>query len=119
MEIIDGSRAHILEIQTGMRCYVAALLVVAGCVEEDAECMCVEYEIVSDVGFTQLSIAWSESTRMWTDDFVTADDVRGRLLGFQRHYQRMARPFEWRFTRADLVRLLRRCALPAAVPKAA
>jgi hypothetical protein len=53
------------------------------------------------------------------DDFVTPEDVRERLLGFQRHYQRIARPFEWRFTRADLVRLLRRCSAPAQLPKAA
>jgi len=53
------------------------------------------------------------------DDFVTPEDVRERLLGFQRHYQRIARPFEWRFTQADLVRLLRRCPAPARLPKAA
>jgi hypothetical protein len=43
------------------------------------------------------------------DDFATQAEVTTRLLGFQRHYQRMARPFEWRFTRADLAKLLRRC----------
>lgn len=42
-------------------------------------------------------------------DFATQAEVTTRLLGFQRHYQRMARPFEWRFTRADLAKLLRRC----------
>jgi hypothetical protein len=43
------------------------------------------------------------------DDFATQAEVTTRLLGFQRHYQRIARPFEWRFTRADLAKLLRRC----------
>jgi hypothetical protein len=43
------------------------------------------------------------------DAFATQAEVRTRLLGFQRHYQRMAQPFEWRFTRADLAKLLRRC----------
>jgi hypothetical protein len=43
------------------------------------------------------------------DAFATQAEVTTRLRGFQRHYQRMARPFEWRFTRADLAKLLRRC----------
>jgi hypothetical protein len=34
--------------------------------------------------------------------------VEQRLLGFQRRYQQTAVPFDWRFTRADLDRLLRR-----------
>jgi hypothetical protein len=31
-----------------------------------------------------------------------------RLLGFQRRYQQTAAPFDWRYTRADLDRLLKR-----------
>ena len=31
-----------------------------------------------------------------------------RLLAFQRRYQQTAAPFDWRFTRSDLDRLLRR-----------
>ena len=31
-----------------------------------------------------------------------------RLLGFQRRYQQTAVPFDWRFSRGDLDRLLRR-----------
>src|SRR6266403_4792663 len=31
--------------------------------------------------------------------------------GFERHYETIARPFEWRFTRHDLTRLLRRLGL--------
>lgn len=46
-------------------------------------------------------------------DFVTVAAAAARILGFQRHYQKVARPFEWRFTRRDLARLLARCALPA------
>jgi hypothetical protein len=30
------------------------------------------------------------------------------LLGFQRRYEQIAAPFDWRFTRSDLDRLLRR-----------
>ena len=29
-----------------------------------------------------------------------------RVLGFQTHYERVAQPFEWKFTRADLGRVL-------------
>jgi hypothetical protein len=46
-------------------------------------------------------------------DFASQDAVADRILGFQQHYQSVARPFEWRFTRQDLTRLLTRCA-PAA-----
>ena len=31
---------------------------------------------------------------------------QNRLLAFQRHYEALARPFEWTFTRRDLARLL-------------
>lgn len=53
------------------------------------------------------------------DDFATQADVAKRLVEFQRHYQQIARPFEWRFTRDDLVRLLRRCAPSRPLRKAA
>jgi hypothetical protein len=35
-----------------------------------------------------------------------------RILDFQRHYQSIARPFEWRFTRKDLAALLRKLEHP-------
>jgi DDE superfamily endonuclease len=53
------------------------------------------------------------------NDFTDLDEVAHRLLGFQRHYEQTAVPFAWRFTRADLERLLRhlrvaeRCAAAA------
>lgn len=43
------------------------------------------------------------------DDFDSRDAMEARILGFQNHYQRVATPFEWRFTRQDLGRLLQRC----------
>jgi hypothetical protein len=43
-------------------------------------------------------------------DFATAPAAAERILGFQRHYQAIAHPFQWRFTRRDLARLLARCA---------
>jgi hypothetical protein len=42
-------------------------------------------------------------------DFASPDAVAHRILGFQAHYQTIARPFAWRFTRRDLARLLTRC----------
>ena len=42
-------------------------------------------------------------------DFSSQSAVADRILGFQQHYQTVARPFEWRFTRQDLARLLSRC----------
>jgi transposase len=42
------------------------------------------------------------------NDFTDLDEVARRLLGFQRRYQQTAVPFDWRFTRADLAKLLRR-----------
>jgi DDE superfamily endonuclease len=41
-------------------------------------------------------------------DFLDRAEVEARLLGFQRRYQQTAVPFGWRFTRADLDRLLHR-----------
>jgi hypothetical protein len=42
------------------------------------------------------------------NDFLDLAEVEARLLGFQRRYQQTAVPFNWRYTRADLDRLLRR-----------
>jgi hypothetical protein len=42
------------------------------------------------------------------DDFSSLSTLAQRILDFQRHYQRIGRPFEWRFTRKDLGALLRR-----------
>jgi len=40
------------------------------------------------------------------NDFDSLADVESRLLAFQRHYETLARPFEWTFTRRNLARLL-------------
>ena len=42
------------------------------------------------------------------NDFDDLAAVEERLLAFERHYEEIARPFEWKFTRADLDRLLMR-----------
>ena len=46
-------------------------------------------------------------------DAVSLDELAGRILAFQADYERLARPFEWKFTRADLDRLLQRIAARA------
>ncbi len=49
---------------------------------------------------------------------LTPTDVAGpaelaaRILGFQDHYEQIATPFEWKFTRDDLDRMLARASLP-------
>jgi hypothetical protein len=40
------------------------------------------------------------------NDFASLPALAQRILAFQLHYQRIARPFEWRFTRRDLAALL-------------
>ena len=42
------------------------------------------------------------------NDFHDLAAVEEQLLAFQRHYQEVAQPFEWTFTRRDLDRLLER-----------
>ena len=42
------------------------------------------------------------------NDFRSLTTLQERLLGFERHYQAVAKPFQWRFTRRDLQNLMRR-----------
>jgi hypothetical protein len=42
------------------------------------------------------------------NDFTSLDEVAERLLAFERRYEQIARPFEWKFTRDDLASLMRR-----------
>jgi DDE superfamily endonuclease/Helix-turn-helix domain len=53
------------------------------------------------------------------NDFTDLIEVEQRLLGFQRRYEHAAEPFDWRFTRTDLDRLLRRLDETAHLTKAA
>jgi hypothetical protein len=41
-------------------------------------------------------------------DFSSMEDLADRLLRFQKHYEAIAKPFEWRFTKRDLLRLVER-----------
>ena len=40
------------------------------------------------------------------NDLPSLTAVEDRLLRFQEHYEQVAKPFEWNFTRRDLRRLL-------------
>ena len=53
--------------------------------------------------------------------FTSQDQVARRILGFQDHYQEIASPFTWTFTRRNLRRLKARSprSRPAALPHAA
>lgn len=41
-------------------------------------------------------------------DFEDLDELAAQILAFEEHYNAAARPFDWRFTRTDLNRLLAR-----------
>lgn len=58
----------------------------------------------------QIEIYFSVFTRKaWTpDDFASFEAAEARILGFQKHYQQVAEPFEWKFTRKDLAKLMAR-----------
>lgn len=53
------------------------------------------------------------------DDFDSRQAITERILGFQAHYQQIAAPFEWRFNRHDLHRLLSTTPQPQALRPAA
>ena len=42
------------------------------------------------------------------DDFEDLDELAAQILAFEKHYNAAARPFDWKFTRTDLNRLLTR-----------
>lgn len=42
------------------------------------------------------------------NDFSTTEELADRILAFQGRYEQIAKPFEWKFTRSDLARLMRR-----------
>jgi hypothetical protein len=44
------------------------------------------------------------------NDFTDLGEVERRLLAFERCYEQAAKPFEWKFTRADLAKLMKRVA---------
>jgi hypothetical protein len=43
-------------------------------------------------------------------DFDSLDQLAERIIGFQHHWEQLAEPFEWNFTRGDLDALMIRLA---------
>jgi DDE superfamily endonuclease len=58
----------------------------------------------------QIEIYFSIAQRkvLTPNDFSDVDEVADRLIGFQAHYESIAKPFEWKFTREDLRQLMER-----------
>ena len=42
------------------------------------------------------------------NDFPSVAEIEDRLLRFQEHYQQVAKPFQWTFTRRDLLKLMKK-----------
>jgi len=40
------------------------------------------------------------------NDFPSLNALHARIIGFQQHYESIATPFEWKFTKHDLHNLL-------------
>jgi len=53
------------------------------------------------------------------NDFASLDEVAERLLAFERRYEQLAKPFEWKFTKDDLARIMRRLSAADGHPAAA
>jgi hypothetical protein len=51
-----------------------------------------------------------ERKALTPNDFSALDDIPQRLSDFQRYYEEIARPFQWKFTRKDLSKLLKKLA---------
>lgn len=47
------------------------------------------------------------------NDFPSLDAVRHRLYNFERHYESIGKPFEWKFTKNDLTDLLKKLPIAA------
>ena len=63
-------------------------------------------------GEDQIEIYFSIVQRkvLTPNDFPCLEEVRDRLIRFQAHYEEVARPFQWKFTREDLARLMAKLA---------
>jgi hypothetical protein len=53
------------------------------------------------------------------NDFSSLAEVADRLLAFQTYYEQIAKPFEWKYTRADLHELMQKISRPTPVALAA
>jgi hypothetical protein len=53
------------------------------------------------------------------NDFTNPGEIEARILAFQAGYEQAAHPFEWKFTRDDLTRLMRKLAVQESARPAA
>jgi len=53
------------------------------------------------------------------NDFSSLAEVADRLMAFQTYYEQIAKPFEWKYTRADLHELMQKISRPTPVALAA
>ena len=69
----------------------------------------------------QVEIYFSVAQRkvLTPNDFTDLEEVERRLLAFERRYEEAARPFDWKFSRTDLARLMKRLADRQALAQAA
>jgi hypothetical protein len=42
------------------------------------------------------------------NDFASLTDLADTIMAFQNRYENIAKPFEWKFTRTDLSKMMRR-----------
>jgi len=52
-------------------------------------------------------------------DITDPEELAARILAFQDHYEQIAHPFEWKFTRCDLERMLAAASSPRSAAGAA
>jgi hypothetical protein len=53
------------------------------------------------------------------NDFSNLAQVADRLLAFHHYYEQIAKPFEWKYTRADLQELMHKISRPMPLAQAA
>jgi len=65
-------------------------------------------------GGNQIEIYFSILQRkaLTPNDFLSLQALEERILNFQRYYEKIADPFEWKFTRKDLDRLMAKIKTP-------
>ena len=63
-------------------------------------------------GTTKVYFSVLQRKALTPNDFDSLDDLGRRLHAFERYYEALAKPFEWKFTRKDLDHLLRRMKTP-------
>ena len=85
----------------------------AACVQrlvENYSCIVQDHGPIRPSWLNQIEIYFSIVQRkvLTPNDFPSLEALSERLFAFERHYEAIAKPFEWKFTRHDLSKLLDR-----------